>query len=139
MKHLKTFESTEEKIELLADLLTENPLSEDHDFYKMKHVKDIKLFEVRKFKPFRKYIDILTDKFDANVCEVYELEGVITIWLEYYNEIDKETFLLFYEHFSDTQFRILKGSTRMKFEAVGVPRTFFEELDFEIDAKNYNL
>ena len=34
MKYLKTFESkTEEKIELLGDLLTENPLSEDHDFY----------------------------------------------------------------------------------------------------------
>jgi len=35
MKHVKTFESKgmEEQIELLAELLAENPLSEDHDFY----------------------------------------------------------------------------------------------------------
>lgn len=33
MKHIKQFETIEEKVDLLDDLLRENPLSEDHDFY----------------------------------------------------------------------------------------------------------
>jgi hypothetical protein len=33
MKHIKKFESREDNVELLGDLLEENPLSIDHDFY----------------------------------------------------------------------------------------------------------
>jgi hypothetical protein len=33
MKYIKQFETIEDKVELLGDLLEENPLSEDHDFY----------------------------------------------------------------------------------------------------------
>lgn len=76
MKHLKKFESEEDQVELLSDLIKENPLSEDHDFYMFiagEHFSETKNGLYKKTIEIENMVRITPDKKSISAAKGLEM------------------------------------------------------------------
>jgi hypothetical protein len=118
----------------------------------MKHVKTyetIVLKDYRKIvlKDYRKYNDFLKEKFNAyNVIAFREFSRSIQDYynigliFQYKNKIDRKNFEILYNYFNDYDWIIGADQKKhVRFVVKKLTPEFFEQLDVEMSAKQYNL
>lgn len=123
----------------------------------MKHVKDIDLFEARNFRDWAKYNRYLSkkyhddEKWDSfigprnNIVSIFSEANQITITIKYNYTVSNIALLKLYKDFKNLTFKIypstnaMKGTKAIAFEVYDVPKSYFDQIDMEINAEKYNI
>lgn len=109
----------------------------------MKHVKEIVL-ERRNLKGYSKYTDILKTKF-SNFLHIekivsYEEDNEISIEIKTWNGFKKDFINYINDQFGNPNYKINPANgAQLLIYIYDVPKSFFEELDIELNTEKYNL
>lgn len=105
----------------------------------MKHVEEF-LTEARNFRDFKKYNEFLELKFKAKECSIFSENNIITLSLKYSRILRNQNL---FRTFIDFDVKVFPSGgihpNSMIFEVYNVPRSFFDEIDIEMNAKKYNI
>ena len=115
----------------------------------MKHVKEL-ILERRNIKDYAKYNDIVKKKFeninydrssdDVEKILIYEEDGEITITLKLWISITKKFIDHSIQLFGNIDYRIDPANgSQVTIYFYNVPKTFFKQLDLELETQKYNL
>jgi len=127
----------------------------------MNHVKEIELFEKKNFKDWTKYNNYLSEKYSDeegfsigsrnNVVSIFSESNHITISIKYDYTISNIALLKLckdFEHLKsngNVTFKVYPSTNQMKgiktvvFEAYDVPKSYFDQIDMEMEAKKFNI
>ncbi len=121
----------------------------------MKHVKEIELFEKKNFKDWNKYTIYLSEKYSDeegfsigsrnNVVTIFSESNQITISIKYNYTVSNIALLKLYKDFENLTFKIYPSTNQMKglkavgFEVYDVPKSYFDQIDMEMEAKKFNI
>jgi len=116
----------------------------------MNHVKEIKLFEAKNFKDWNKYLNYLSKKYDdnsgkRNKISIFSESNQITLSIKYQYYLSNIALLKICKDFENLEFKIFPssstatGSKTIAIEVYNIPKSYFDQIDIELNAEKYNI
>ena len=107
-------------------------------------MKYIKTYERRNLKDFRKYADIVKQKFIKYIkiekIAIYEEDNELFMEIKTWYDVNKDFFDFLTSEIGSVDFNIKpQNGSQLLITLNGVPESYFEQLDLEMDADRYNV